>query len=73
MTSQSRTAARRSTRSGTQDRCGPAARRMLERFGIGRSRIDRVGGQADTMHLLPEAPSDPRNRHIGIVILRGDR
>ncbi len=50
-----------------------SARRMLERFGVGRSRIDRVEGQADTTHLLPEAPSDPCNRRIGIIILRGDR
>jgi chemotaxis protein MotB len=50
-----------------------SARRMLERFGVGRSRIDRVEGQADTTHLVPEAPDDPRNRRIGIIILRGDR
>jgi chemotaxis protein MotB len=50
-----------------------SARRLLERFGVGRSRIDRVEGKADTAHLIPEAPDDPRNRRIGIIILRGDR
>ncbi len=50
-----------------------SARRLLERFGVGRSRIDRVEGKADTAHLIPETPDDPRNRRIGIIILRGDR
>jgi len=50
-----------------------AARRLLVRHGVGQNRIQRVEGLADTVPLLTENPKDPRNRRIGIVILRGDR
>ena len=50
-----------------------SARHLLERHGVGRARIQRVEGLADTVPLIADDPADPRNRRIGIVILRGDR
>ncbi|MCA8926755.1 MAG: OmpA family protein, partial [Alphaproteobacteria bacterium] len=50
-----------------------AARRLLERSGIAPDRIQRVEGLADTVPLITDNPDDPRNRRIGIVVLRGDR
>ncbi len=50
-----------------------SARRLLEQFGIAGARMQRVEGLADTVPLLADDAADPRNRRIGIVILRGDR
>lgn len=47
-----------------------SARRILMSSGIGIERISRVEGLADTDHLVPEAPEDPRNRRISILVLR---
>ncbi|MDJ0951276.1 MAG: flagellar motor protein MotB [Alphaproteobacteria bacterium] len=46
-----------------------AARRTLEEFGLAGSRIARVVGKADQEPLLPEDPTNHRNRRISIVVL----
>ncbi len=50
-----------------------SARRELEQSGIEPSRIARVVGFADREPLLPELPSDPRNRRISIVFMKGKK
>ncbi|ACI97662.1 flagellar motor protein MotB [Rhodospirillum centenum] len=47
-----------------------AARRVLLQKGIQPGRVARVEGLADTLHLLPEDPGDPRNRRISIIVMR---
>jgi chemotaxis protein MotB len=47
-----------------------ATRRMLLSAGLDRKRVAAVIGKADTDHMLPEAPTDPRNRRISITLLR---
>jgi chemotaxis protein MotB len=47
-----------------------AARRELENNGIDPGRIARVVGYADQELLVPENPTDPRNRRISIILLR---
>lgn len=47
-----------------------AARRILAANGIAATRLARVEGLADTLHLFPDAPEDPRNRRISITLLR---
>jgi chemotaxis protein MotB len=47
-----------------------AARRELLAAGLPAGRIRRVEGRADLDHLEPENPLDPRNRRIGITLLR---
>jgi chemotaxis protein MotB len=47
-----------------------ASRRTLVAAGVPENRIDRVVGKADTEPLLPQDPKAPRNRRIGIVLLR---
>lgn len=47
-----------------------AARRGLVAAGVAEGRFARVEGLADRLHLLPDAPEDPRNRRISITILR---
>ncbi len=47
-----------------------AARRVLLSGGIPVARLARVEGLADTLHLYPETPEDPRNRRISITVLR---
>src|SRR5512139_3189220 len=45
------------------------ARRELERFGVSGDRFTRVAGYSDTLPLIMEDPSDPRNRRISIILL----
>lgn len=47
-----------------------ATRRTLLSAGLDPSRIAAVVGKADTQHMFPEAPRDPRNRRISITLLR---
>jgi chemotaxis protein MotB len=47
-----------------------SARRELEANGIEPGRIARVVGYADTELLLKDAPNDPRNRRISIILLQ---
>lgn len=47
-----------------------SARRVLVAAGVSEERISRVEGLADRDHLVPENPADPRNRRIGITVLR---
>lgn len=47
-----------------------AARREFMESGIDSSRFSRIEGRADTEHLIPEDPLDPRNRRISVLILR---
>jgi chemotaxis protein MotB len=47
-----------------------ATRRMLVESGLGRQRIATVIGKADTEHVFPDHPLDPRNRRISITLLR---
>jgi chemotaxis protein MotB len=47
-----------------------ASRRALAAAGIDPDRIATVVGLADTEPMLPDAPTDPRNRRISIVLLR---
>ena len=47
-----------------------SARRVLAEAGVPAERIARVEGIADRDHLVPEDPADPRNRRIGITVLR---
>ncbi len=46
-----------------------SARRALEENGIDSSRIARVVGYADQELLVPEKPTDPRNRRISIIVI----
>ncbi len=47
-----------------------ATRRQLLRTGLNAGRIAEVVGKGDADLLLPEAPHDPRNRRISVVLLR---
>ena len=47
-----------------------ASRRVLLESGIDPTRITRVVGRAETDPLLPNDPTNPRNRRISIVLLR---
>jgi chemotaxis protein MotB len=47
-----------------------ASRRALVQAGIPEGRISTVVGRADRDHLVPDQPNSPRNRRIGIVLLR---
>ena len=46
-----------------------ASRRELMAAGLPEARIARVVGMGPSQPLLPEAPLDPRNRRIGILVL----
>lgn len=50
-----------------------ATRRVLVEAGLDGGRITAVIGKADTDHLFPEVPTDPRNRRISITLLRERR
>ena len=45
-----------------------ATRQMLRVFGIAEARFRRIEGVADTELLVPNDPTDPRNRRISIVV-----
>ena len=47
-----------------------ASRRVLQESGISTERLNNVVGKADTEHLLPDDPTNARNRRISIVLLR---
>ncbi len=47
-----------------------ASRRVLKASGIAESRLHNVVGKADTDHLLPNDPTNARNRRISIILLR---
>ena len=49
-----------------------ATRRMLEAGGIGKGRITRIEGVADTAPFNTQNPADPRNRRISITVLYND-
>jgi chemotaxis protein MotB len=49
-----------------------SARRLLERARVASARMYRVEGKASVDPLLPDAPTDPRNRRIAITVLRTD-
>ncbi|RYD63144.1 MAG: flagellar motor protein [Sphingomonadales bacterium] len=48
-----------------------ATRQMLKSFGITDKRFRRIEGVADTELLIPDDPTDPRNRRISIVLAAG--
>ncbi len=48
-----------------------AARRQLIHFGVAEDRVSRVSGKAATEPLLPDDPTNPRNRRLSIILLRG--
>ena len=47
-----------------------ATRRVLVAAGLDAARLAMVTGKADTDHLFPDEPRDPRNRRISITLLR---
>jgi chemotaxis protein MotB len=47
-----------------------ASRRVLLKNGIEIKKLSNVVGKADTEHLKPDAPLDPQNRRISIILLR---
>jgi chemotaxis protein MotB len=47
-----------------------ATRRVLVAAGLDPTRLATVTGKADTDHLFPDDPRDPRNRRISITLLR---
>lgn len=47
-----------------------ASRRVLLENSLPLTRLYNVVGKADTEHLFPKNPSDPRNRRISIVLLK---
>jgi chemotaxis protein MotB len=47
-----------------------ATRRVILEAGLPAARLASVSGKADTDHLFPEDPTDPRNRRISITLLR---
>ena len=47
-----------------------ATRKVLLAAGLGKERIAAVVGKADTNHIVPDNPWDPRNRRISITLLR---
>jgi chemotaxis protein MotB len=47
-----------------------ATRRVILEAGLPPARLATVSGKADTDHLYPDDPTDPRNRRISIILLR---
>ena len=50
-----------------------AVRVALASYGLSADRFERISGEADRNLALPNAPFDPRNRRITLVIPRSDR
>jgi chemotaxis protein MotB len=48
-----------------------AARRVMQEGGLGAQQVEAVRGFADTRLRRPDAPLDPGNRRISIVVRRG--
>ncbi|OEJ69434.1 flagellar motor protein MotB [Magnetovibrio blakemorei] len=48
-----------------------SARRALLKLGVPESRMARIVGKAATDPLIPEDPSDAKNRRLSIILLRG--
>jgi chemotaxis protein MotB len=53
----------------SSDRANSSRRVMLE-AGLPATRINNVVGKADTDHLVPDKPSDAKNRRISIILLK---
>jgi chemotaxis protein MotB len=49
-----------------------ASRRVIMTMGVPESQLSDVMGKSDREHLIPEAPNDPRNRRISIIMKRED-
>ena len=47
-----------------------STRRALKETGIPEERLNNVMGKADTEHLFPETPNDPRNRRVSMILLK---
>lgn len=47
-----------------------SSRRVLKAAGVPEERLNNVVGKADTEHLLPEDPTNARNRRISIILLK---
>lgn len=47
-----------------------ASRRIILGGGMPMTRVNNVVGKADTDHLNPKDPADPRNRRISIILLK---
>ncbi|MEM7041357.1 MAG: flagellar motor protein MotB [Pseudomonadota bacterium] len=47
-------------------------RRVLVQAGLDPGRIASVIGKGETEHLVPERPTDPRNRRISITLVRNE-
>jgi chemotaxis protein MotB len=45
-----------------------AARRALEFYGVDRARFSKIIGYADKQLLMPDKPTDPRNRRISVIL-----
>src|SRR5688572_12557822 len=53
----------------SSDRANSSRRVMLE-AGLPSTRINNVVGKADTDHLVPDKPTDAKNRRISIILLK---
>lgn len=53
----------------SSDRANAARRVMLE-TGLPATRVNNVVGKADTDHLVPDKPTDAKNRRISIILLK---
>ena len=49
-----------------------ASRRVMLQAGLPLDRLNNVMGKADTEHLLPDDPTNARNRRISIILLHED-
>jgi hypothetical protein len=61
----------RNTRTGSFPPIAPIrSRRVLLNSGLPATRINNVVGKADTDHLVPDKPTDAKNRRISIILLK---
>lgn len=49
-----------------------ATRKMLVEAGLPSDRVASVIGKGDTEHLVPERPTDPKNRRVSITLVRSE-